>query len=84
MMSVTSKIINQENFNFVLNRLSDGEVKKTEITKEFLVFCKGAIKQNFGQLICAMTWKFPIYESDDGKILGLLKTTNLKEKGEEK
>lgn len=71
------KIVNCENIDFVLGELSDGERDKREIEQRICRFCaqKGVIMRSasFTCLINAMTWNFPLYESDDGLRIGLLK-----------
>lgn len=67
-----NKILNARNIAFVLGELTGGEKKKNELQKDFLSFCEGvATRQNFDMLISALTFRAPIYESDDGYI-GLL------------
>lgn len=66
-----NKILNARNIAFVLGELTGGEKKRNELQKDFLSFCEGATRQNFDMLISDLTFRAPIYESDDGYI-GLL------------
>lgn len=66
-----NKILNERNIAFVLGELRGGEKKMSELQKDFSSFCAGATRQNFDMLISALTFKAPVYESDDGYI-GLL------------
>lgn len=67
-----NKILNARNIAFVLEKLCDGEKKRTELQEEFLAFSGARSKSNFDMLITSLTFKASIYESDDGYI-GLLK-----------
>lgn len=66
-----NKILNARNIAFVLGELRGGEKKRNELLEAFLSFCKEGTKSNFDALISSLTFRAPIYESDDGYI-GLL------------
>lgn len=66
-----NKILNARNIAFVLGELRGGEKKRDELLEDFLSFCEEGTRSNFDMLISSLTFRAPIYESDDGYI-GLL------------